>query len=206
MNDDDLRIRDLFSKLDTVMPPIPPWEDVRSDRRHVVHIVGVSARPTRRAPTIAIIGATAAVVTSGWLIVRSRDSDLDAGGATVGSAVDEPISTVPVSDAAGGDADTTLGTSSGSGPLECVEGETDMNPPVGYDTSGPGKATAAEAVGWAVDPALSGRPSGDVVQLAPGAYGLRVAGRIVQYAYAQETRPGEWHVVDQAWCTTDPSR
>jgi len=84
--------------------------------------------------------------------------------------------------------------------LQCVDGETVFDPPVSYDTSSPGAATAADALRPTLEAAIASRGGGDIVQLSEFSYAVREGGRVVLISTASETRPNEWHLVGLSFC------
>lgn len=84
--------------------------------------------------------------------------------------------------------------------LQCVEGETEHSPPVSYDTSSPGAATAADALRLTLEGVIASRGGGEIVQLSEFMYAVSEDGRVVHTSTASETRPNEWHLVDISYC------
>ena len=84
--------------------------------------------------------------------------------------------------------------------LECIEGETEFNPPVQYDTDPPGASTAEEALRPSLEAVVGSRGDGQIVRLTDVSYGVVVGGRVVTIETAAETRPDEWHLVDHSYC------
>jgi hypothetical protein len=82
--------------------------------------------------------------------------------------------------------------------LECLDGEGQNNPPSNYDTDQPGAATAEDVLRPMLDAAAG--PDQQVVKVSDAEYGLSTDGRIVDIVRASETRPGEWHFVDEYFC------
>ena len=83
--------------------------------------------------------------------------------------------------------------------LQCVEGETEFDPPANYDTSSPGAATAADALRPTLEAAIASR-GGEIIQLVEFTYAVSEDGRIVLISTANQTRPNEWHLVGLSFC------
>jgi hypothetical protein len=82
--------------------------------------------------------------------------------------------------------------------LQCLEGEKQLTPPAEYDTSQPGAPTAEDALRPMLEAAAG--PDRVVVRVSNEEFGLSADGRIVLIAKARQTRPGEWHFVDEFFC------
>ena len=82
--------------------------------------------------------------------------------------------------------------------LECLDGETQLTPPSNYDTTQQGAPTAEDALRPILEAAAG--PDQQVVQVSDAEYGLSTDGRLVDIVRASETRPGEWHFVDEYFC------
>ncbi len=82
--------------------------------------------------------------------------------------------------------------------LECLDGETQLTPPSNYDTTQQGAPTAEDALRPILKSAAG--PNRQVVRVSDAEYGLSTDDRIVLIAKANETRPGEWHFVDEFFC------
>ena len=84
--------------------------------------------------------------------------------------------------------------------LQCVGAETEHSPPVNYDTSSSGAATAADALRLNLEAVIASRGAGEIVQLSEFMYAVGEDGRVVHTSTASETRPNEWHLVDISYC------
>ena len=82
--------------------------------------------------------------------------------------------------------------------LQCLDGEKQLTPPAEYDTSQPGAPPSEDALRPIFEVAAG--PDRVVVRVSSDEFGLSAGGRIVLIAKASETRPGEWHFVDEFFC------
>ena len=101
--------------------------------------------------------------------------------------------------ACGSDKEQAAEASASPSGLQCVDGETEFDPPVSYDTSSPGAATAVDALRPTLEAAIASR-GGEIVQLAEFSYAVSEDGRVVLISTANETRPNEWHLVGLSFC------
>lgn len=104
--------------------------------------------------------------------------------------------TAPINTA---DVAVTAGPLTAHPRLECAEGETQYNPPSEYSTDQPGAVTVEDALRPVLEN-VAAALDGQVVRVSDVEYGVMVEGRIVEIAKANETRPGEWHFVDDFFC------
>ncbi len=87
--------------------------------------------------------------------------------------------------------------------LQCVGDEKEFNPPDQLDISGPGAATADAALRARLERKIATFGTGNVVALSNTEYGLEVDGRLVAIHRAVTNDDGDWHVVDDYYCSTD---
>jgi hypothetical protein len=85
--------------------------------------------------------------------------------------------------------------------LQCLDGEKQFTPPANFDISQPGAPTAGDALRPILEAAAG--PEQRIVQVSDDEFGLATDGRIILITRARQTRPGEWHFVDEFFCS-DP--
>lgn len=84
--------------------------------------------------------------------------------------------------------------------LECEEGEQSFTPPSEIDVSGPGAATADEALRQNLGRVIAALGQGEIVSLSEVEYAIVLNGRIVSISRAAQNADGDWHVIDMYYC------
>lgn len=84
--------------------------------------------------------------------------------------------------------------------LECRDDERSLTPPSELDISGPGAATAGDALRDGVRSVVAAT-GGEVLTLSDLEYAVVVDGRVVHVSRAAQYQPtGDWHVIDTFYC------
>ena len=89
--------------------------------------------------------------------------------------------------------------------LECSDDEQSIHPPADIDISGPGAATADEALRTNLGQVIEFRGGGEIVLLTEVEYAVVVDDRSIHISRAGQNVNGEWHVIDIFYCESPSS-